>query len=51
METRPPHYTIYWNVSTDSPMMNVKTVRIIITWPDRGTQKSITLDYLKADVI
>jgi prepilin-type N-terminal cleavage/methylation domain-containing protein len=27
-------YNIYWNIAVDQPMVNVKTIRVIVTWRD-----------------
>lgn len=44
-------YDLYWNIAVDEPIANVKTVRIIVLWSDRGTQKSAAVDFMKADII
>ena len=44
-------YNVYWNVVEDSPIDNTKTIRIIITWTDRGNQRNATLEIMKADII
>jgi len=44
-------YTLYWNIAVDEPIANVKTIRIIVEWPDRGVQKSAVVDFMKADII
>lgn len=44
-------YTLYWNVAVDEPIANVKTVRIIVLWIDRGAQKNATVDFMKTDII
>lgn len=37
-----------WTVTDDTPVPNTKTVNVIVTWSDRGTQKSLSLDFIKA---
>ena len=27
-------YNIYWNIAVDQPMVNIKTIRVIVTWRD-----------------
>ncbi|MCK9295764.1 MAG: prepilin-type N-terminal cleavage/methylation domain-containing protein [Desulfobulbaceae bacterium] len=45
------NYTIYWNVSVDSPFIGVKTINVIITTQEKGTTKSVTMTYIKADSV
>jgi type IV pilus assembly protein PilV len=44
-------YSLYWNVAVDEPVANVKIVRVIVEWSERGKQRSATLDFMKADII
>ena len=44
-------YTLYWNIAVDEPIVNVKTIRIIVLWEDRGEQKNATVDFMKTDII
>jgi hypothetical protein len=44
-------YKIYYNIAVDEPIANVKTIRIIIVWTDRGAQKNTAVDFMKADII
>jgi len=44
-------YDLYWNIAVDEPIANVKTIRIIVLWEDRGAQKSAVVDFMKADII
>jgi type IV pilus assembly protein PilV len=44
-------YTIYWNIAVDEPLNNVKTVRIIVVWTERGTQKRAIVDFMKSNII
>jgi len=44
-------YTIYWNIAVDEPLNNVKTVRIIVVWSDRGTVKRAVVDFMKSNII
>lgn len=43
-------YTISWNVTDNAPINNVKTVAVTVRWEDRGRDKSLTLNYYKADI-
>jgi type IV pilus assembly protein PilV len=44
-------YTLYWNIAVDEPINNVKTVRIIVLWTDRGSQKRAVVDFMKSNII
>jgi prepilin-type N-terminal cleavage/methylation domain-containing protein len=44
-------YTLYWNIAVNEPIVNVKTIRIIVLWEDRGAQKNATVDFMKTDII
>jgi type IV pilus assembly protein PilV len=44
-------YNIYWNIAVDEPINNVKTVRIIVLWTDRGSQKRAVVDFMKSNII
>jgi type IV pilus assembly protein PilV len=44
-------YNIYWNIAVDEPINNVKTVRIIVVWTDRGTEKRAVVDFMKSNII
>jgi len=44
-------YTLYWNIAVDEPLANVKTIRIIVEWFDRGAKKNSSVDFMKADII
>ena len=48
----PPNgrYTIYWNIAVDEPVTDSKTVRVIVTWSERGKNKRISLDFVKTDL-
>jgi type II secretory pathway pseudopilin PulG len=46
-----PRYKIYWNIAVDEPIVNVKNIRIIVVWTDRGAQKNATVDFMKTDII
>ena len=43
-------YTLYWNIAVDEPIANVKTIRIIVVWTDRGAQKRAVADVMKTDI-
>ena len=44
-------YRVFWNVAVDEPINNVKTIRIIVEWDDRGTRKSAAVEFMKSDII
>lgn len=44
-------YDIYWNVAVNQPLNNVKTIRVIVLWSDRGDAKRASVDCMKMDVI
>jgi prepilin-type N-terminal cleavage/methylation domain-containing protein len=44
-------YTLYWNIAVDEPIVNVKNIRIIVVWTDRGAQKNATVDFMKTNII
>ncbi|MFZ5760159.1 MAG: type IV pilus modification PilV family protein [Thermodesulfobacteriota bacterium] len=44
-------YSIFWNVSEDSPFLGVKTVTVITTTLEKGITKTVTMTYMKADAI
>jgi prepilin-type N-terminal cleavage/methylation domain-containing protein len=43
-------YTIYWNIAVDEPVTSSKTIRVIVTWIERGRNKNIKLDFIKTDL-
>jgi type IV pilus assembly protein PilV len=43
-------YFIYWNVAVDEPVTNSKTIRVIVTWTERGREKRIALDFVKTNL-
>lgn len=42
-------YTIYWDVTDNSPLLDTKTITTFITWIDR-TQKSLTMTLVKSGI-
>ena len=44
-------YDIYWNVAVNQPINNVKTISVIVLWPDRGVVKRASVTSMKMDVI
>ena len=49
-EANGSRYTIYWNIAVDEPVTNSKTIRVIVTWTERGRDKRIALDFIKTDL-
>jgi prepilin-type N-terminal cleavage/methylation domain-containing protein len=43
-------YTIYWNVAVDEPVISSKTIRVIVTWTEKGRNKRINLDFVKTNL-
>jgi type IV pilus assembly protein PilV len=43
-------YTIYWNVAVDEPVISSKTIRVIVTWTEKGRSKRIRLDFVKTSL-
>jgi type IV pilus assembly protein PilV len=41
-------YTVSWNVSENNPVPDAKTIRVIITWHDRGIDRQIFMDSIKS---
>ena len=44
-------YFVYWNVAEDWPITNTKTIRLFVVWTERGAQRSVAVDLMKADII
>jgi type IV pilus assembly protein PilV len=44
-------YTIYWNVAENWPITNTKTIRLFVIWNERGLQKSVSMELMKAGII
>ena len=42
-------YRLFWNIAVDEPVTNSKTIRVIVTWTERGKDKRIALDFVKTD--
>lgn len=42
-------YNVFWNVADNVPVTDTKTVRMIVTWREKLTQKQISMDFIKAD--
>ena len=43
-------YSIYWNIAIDEPVTSSKTIRVIVTWTEKGINKNIKLDFVKTDL-
>jgi len=43
-------YTINWNVAVDEPVTASKTIRVIVTWTERGKNKRVSLDFVKTNL-
>jgi len=49
-DERNGRYTIYWNVAMDEPVTASKTIRVIVTWTERGKSKRVSLDFVKTNL-
>jgi len=43
-------YRLFWNVAVDEPVTDSRTIRVIVTWIERGKEKRISLDFVKTDL-
>ena len=43
-------YTIYWNVAVNEPVISSKTIRVIVTWTEKGRNKRIKVDFVKTNL-
>jgi len=43
-------YTILWNVAVDYPVSGTKTIRMFVTWNERGMQKQVVFDIVKPSI-
>ena len=41
-------YSISWNVADDVTTNNTKTINVMVTWTERGSQKTLALQGIKA---
>lgn len=41
-------YRVYWNVALDTPILDTKTIRVLVVSRDGGVTKTIPLTYIKA---
>ena len=44
-------YSIFWNIATNHPIDNTKTIRVIVKWTDKGAPKKVSITSMKADII
>ena len=44
-------YDVGWTVSDDQPIDNTKTIDVTVQWQEKGVQKTLSLVYIKMDVI
>jgi prepilin-type N-terminal cleavage/methylation domain-containing protein len=49
-EANGSRYTTYWNIAVDEPVISSKTIRVIVTWTEKGRNKSIKLDFVKTSL-
>ena len=43
-------YNIYWNTARNQPAVNTTTIRVIVTWRERGIQRRVFLDFIRANI-
>jgi len=43
-------YKVSWNVAEDEPVTDSRTIRVIVTWTEKGKDKRITLDFVKTNL-
>jgi prepilin-type N-terminal cleavage/methylation domain-containing protein len=43
-------YTVFWNVAVNVPVTDSKTIRVIVTWTEKGKNKRINLDFVKTNL-
>ena len=43
-------YTVLWNVAVNVPVISSKTIRVLVTWTEKGRTKRIALDFVKTDL-
>ena len=44
------NYKLEWYVTVDAPVNNTKTIKVKVTWDDRGLDKEATFYYYLADL-
>ncbi|MFH0925200.1 MAG: prepilin-type N-terminal cleavage/methylation domain-containing protein [bacterium] len=40
-------YTLYYNIAEDYPLVNSKTIRLILIWTDQGISHQYSFDFIK----
>lgn len=43
-------YAIEWQVTQDLPVVNIKAIKITVSWQDRNRNKSLDYNFYKADL-
>lgn len=50
-EASPPEgYTVSWTVTPDAPVVQARTIELVVTWPYKGGTKTCRLMYVKPDL-
>ena len=44
-------YNISWNIDSNYPINNTKTIMVNVGWTDRGAPKEVSITSMKADII
>lgn len=43
-------YNIFWNIAVDDPAANVKHIRVIVQWQQKGATRTVRFDRIKANI-
>jgi hypothetical protein len=43
-------YTVFWNTAQNADVTSTMTIGMTVVWTDRGTQKSLSIRHVKANV-
>jgi len=41
-------FDVYWNIATDSPVVNTKTIGVVVKWTDRDSPKKVSCRVIMA---
>jgi hypothetical protein len=44
-------FTIFWNVADNYPVFGCKTIRVLVRRSDRGSMRTVALDFIKIEPI
>lgn len=43
-------YSIFWNIAVNAPVANVKHIRVIVQWQQKGATRTVRFDRIKANI-